>query len=122
MNEPDAVRTVLRALNKIAWVAVAACVVLLALYGIASYQDRKTSADAARKACRTSKLDRIDNAASWTAHREYIESVVLAASVKEDVKRAARRANRVHRRTARRLTARARVDCAREHPPASILP
>lgn len=65
-----------------------------------------------RAGCERSKLDRADNAAAWTAHRTYIESVTRAASVKEDVKRAARHAARTYRRVAASLTKRSQIDCS----------
>lgn len=67
----------------------------------------------AHRACESSRKDRIDNAAGWTAHRTYITKVTGAASVKEDVKSAARMANRTYTRISARLTERADVNCDR---------
>ncbi len=67
----------------------------------------------AHRACESSRKDRIDNAAGWTSHREYIQKVTGAASVKEDVKSAAREANLTYTRVSARLTNRADVNCSR---------
>jgi Na+-transporting NADH:ubiquinone oxidoreductase subunit NqrB len=63
------------------------------------------------QACENNRSDRIDNAAGWTAHREYIKKVTGAASVKEDVKHAARTANQTYTRISTSLTKRADIDC-----------
>ena len=63
------------------------------------------------QACENNRKDRIDNAAGWTAHRWYIQRVTGAASVKEDVKSAARKANLTYTRISERLTSRADIDC-----------
>ncbi len=63
------------------------------------------------RACENNRSDRIDNAAGWTAHRIYITSVTGAASVREDVKRAARKANQTYTAISASLTKRADIDC-----------
>jgi hypothetical protein len=93
--------------------------VLVLLQG---YQGRVALVQSSRQACERGKLDRADNAAGWTAHRRYIEHVTAAVSVKEDVKSAAREANRTYSRISRSLTVRARLDCRRAIPPARLLP
>ncbi len=87
-----------------------------------SYEGRQAIVKSARQACERAKLDRRDIAASWRAHRDYMEFVTGAASVKADVKSAARKANLTHTRTAVRLTWRSRIDCAADLPNASLLP
>lgn len=96
------------------WVVVA-----VALVGYTGRQGLRTSNI---KACGQAKEDRKDIAESLTAHKLYIEKVVLAQSVKEDVKIAARKANTTHERTAHRLTQRAKINCIKENPKASLLP
>lgn len=98
-------------------------IVGLVLYSmVAAYAGRVALVDEARSACRDAKSDRIDNAAAWTAHTVYITKVTGAASVKEDVKTAAREAVKTYERVSKNLTKRALVDCDAEHPAASLLP
>ncbi len=63
------------------------------------------------RACENSRQDRIDNAAGWTKHRWYIEKVTGAASVREDIKSAAREAIGTYDRISKHLTERAEIDC-----------
>lgn len=86
------------------------------------YEGRVTIVDGQRAACRANLLDRADNAAGWTAHRDYIAKVTGAASVKEDVKTAAREASATYARISMTLTQRAAIDCDKKHPAASLLP
>lgn len=67
-------------------------------------------------ACERGKLDRRDNADFQRAHTTYITTVTGAASVKEDVKVAAREAKKTFDRTADSLDARSRIDCAKAYP------
>lgn len=97
-------------------------VVLIVYVTWVAYDGRREIVNAAREACENSKLDRIDNAASWTAHRDYITSVTAARSVKEDVKRAARKANLTYTLTSAGLRVRANIDCHDTIPDASLRP
>lgn len=97
-------------------------VTIPALVLLQGYAGRAALVDSSRQACERGKLDRADNAAGWTAHRVYITHVTSAASVKEDVKSAAREANRTYERISRELTKRARLDCEKAIPAARLLP
>lgn len=107
------------------WQIVVVLLVSLCFTSIAlliGYSGRKELRNASIEACLGAKQDRIDIAASITAHTVYIKKVVLAQSVKEDVKRAAREANRTHRKTAQELTKRSKIDCFAENPEPSLIP
>ncbi len=86
------------------------------------YEGRKTLITSQRAGCERGKLDRIDNAAFQRAHKKYIDKVVLAQSVKEDVKKAAREAVRTYNRTAEALTKRSQINCEAAFPKASLIP
>lgn len=87
-----------------------------------SYQGRVALVDSQRAGCERGKLDRIDNAAFQRAHKIYIDRVVLAQSVKADVKRAAREAVITYNRTAESLSKRAKINCQTAIPKASLIP
>ena len=86
------------------------------------YEGRKALVTSQRAGCERGKLDRIDNAAFQRAHKKYIDRVVLAQSVKEDVKDAAREAVKTYNRTAASLTKRSQINCASAFPKASLIP
>lgn len=99
------------------------CFILLTLYvAYTNYEGRKTLVTSQRAGCERGKLDRIDNAAFQRAHKVYIDKVVLAQSVKEDVKEAAREAVVTYNRTAESLSQRAKINCQEAFPKASLLP
>lgn len=102
--------------------AVLLAVLLVALPLVAGFEGRMDVVEANRAACERSKLDRIDDAAGWTAHRDYIQNLTQAASIKEDIKREARVVIKVYERISVDLTKRSLVDCERENPPASVVP
>lgn len=122
MADRDPVNVVLHSLRTVLIAVCLTGVALLAFYGWTDYQNRRDSANASRAACERGKLDRADNAAGWTAHRRYIQKVTGAASVKEDVKTAAREASTTYARISVSLSERARVDCVQAFPRASLLP
>jgi hypothetical protein len=70
--------------------------------------------------CERSRSSNRDNAQGWTAHVQYVSSVTQAASVKEDVKRAARREIARLEVVAARLRDRASVSCRVEYPQPEI--
>lgn len=86
------------------------------------YQGRKTTVRNQRAGCERGKLDRADNAAFQRAHKLYIDKVVLAKSVEEDVKAAARTAVETYNKTAASLTLRSQINCAKAFPKARIIP
>lgn len=86
------------------------------------YEGRKDQVNNSRAGCERGKLDRRDNADFQNAHKEYIDKVVLAQSVKEDVKRAAREAVAVYDRTAPSLTERSKINCEEAFPNAKLIP
>lgn len=92
------------------WRIGAFVVVVLAIIG-SNYANAYNHWEAQIAGCERGKLDRADNAASWTAHTKYILSVTQAASVKEDVKIAAREASKTHQRTSASLNSRAKIVC-----------
>lgn len=69
-----------------------------------------------RRGCLRGKRDRQDNADFQRAQSRYIFKVTQAASVREDVKRAARIARRTFKRTSTSLTKRAKIDCKKAYP------
>jgi hypothetical protein len=100
-------------------------VVTLMLTGYVFYQSYAGRLDLVhtqRLGCERGKLDRADNAAFQNAHKKYIDKVVLAQSVKEDVKRAAREAEKTYVRTAADLTRRSEIDCVKAFPNPGVLP
>lgn len=86
------------------------------------YTGRKDVVVAQRAGCERGKLDRSDNADFQRAQRDYINQVVLAQSVQEDVKAAAREAVTVFERTSVSLTERSVIDCAVAFPKAKLIP
>ncbi len=96
--------------------------VIIAFVVWTNYEGRKALVTTQRAACARGKLDRIDNAAFQRAHKLYIDRVVLAQSVKEDVKAAARDAVATYNRTAASLTLRSQIDCAEVFPKARLIP
>lgn len=86
------------------------------------YAGRVNSVTAQRAACERGKLDRNSNAAFQRAHTEYITTVTGAKSVKEDVKKAARKAVKTFRKTSQELSERAKIKCAQAIPKASFFP
>lgn len=87
-----------------------------------SFKDRGDLVHAQRRACERGKLDRTDNADFQVAHKKYIDKVVLAQSVKEDVKKAARDAVKIYNRTSADLAKRARIRCAEAFPKGGVVP
>lgn len=98
------------------------CMALVVAYvWYAGYQGRDNLVQSQRAGCERGKLDRIDNAAFQRAHKKYIDRVVLAQSVKEDVKRAAREAVKTYNKTAASLSKRSKIDCSKAIPKAELL-
>lgn len=89
---------------------------------LSSYEGRKTTVKTQRAGCERSKKDRADNAEFQSAHKLYIDKVVLAKSVEEDVKAAARTAVETYKRTAADLTIRSQINCAEAFPKARLIP
>lgn len=87
-----------------------------------SYVGRSELVQSQRAGCERGKLDRIDNAAFQRAHKKYIDKVVLAQSVKADVKKAAREAVKTYNKTAADLTKRSRINCLHVYPDAGVFP
>ena len=101
---------------------------LFLLLGVTAYvfytdfEGRKDTVTAQRAGCERGKLDRSANAAFQRAHTEYITTVTGAKSVKEDVKKAARKAVITFRRTSQDLSRRAKIKCAKAFPEAKLFP
>lgn len=108
------------ALLMVVGMAVQLLVVFYVFYS--NYQGRANAVEAQRSGCERGKLDRSDNADFQRTQRDYIGKVVLAASVHEDVKRAAREAVAVFNRTSDSLWHRAQIDCVSAIPDASLFP
>lgn len=99
------------------------CMVLVVLYvWYSSYAGRQDLSESQRAGCERGKLDRIDNAAFQRAHKKYIDKVVLAKSVEEDVKEAAREAVLTYNRTAANLSKRSKINCQKAIPKARLIP
>lgn len=111
--------------SNLARLVIVGMVVQLLVIGYVAYSSHENSADSVRsqrQGCERNKRDRWANAAFQVAHKKYIERVVLAQSVKSDVKRAAREAIKTYTWTAADLTKRAKIDCAAAFPKARLLP
>lgn len=87
-----------------------------------SYQGRVDLIKSARADCELKKKDRTDNADFQRAQRDYIKSVTGAKSVKEDVKKAARKAIVTFDRTSTSLTVRSKVSCNKAFPDPTLFP
>lgn len=87
-----------------------------------SYQGRVDIVHTLRLGCERGKKDRGDNADFQQAQKRYIDRVVLAGSVKEDVKRAAREAVQTFERTSNSLSERALINCHDAFPDAKWIP
>jgi hypothetical protein len=87
-----------------------------------AYFSRVTVVNNQRSGCERGKLDRRDSADFQTAQKVYIDKVVLAQSVKPDVKKAARTAVKTFTRTSASLDKRSRIDCTKAFPSARLLP
>lgn len=116
MNDVELTYKQRKLLIRITVLLVVAVLALFFMVVLSSYQSRVDITNTLRTGCERSKADRIDNASAWTAHRVYITKVTGADSVQEDVKRAARIANRTYRRVSRHLKARSKVECRRAFP------
>jgi hypothetical protein len=106
-------------------VVVIGLVVQLAVIGYVFYSGYKSRVETVtfqRAACERGKLDRKDNADFQVAHTEYIRKVTGAASVHEDVKKAARTAIKTFERTSQRLSKRAVLKCQAAIPNATLFP
>lgn len=77
---------------------------------------QKSVIKATRRGCERGKEDRRANADFQRAQSAYILKVTRAASVKEDVKRAAREARKVFTRTSSDLTERSKINCKKAYP------
>jgi len=76
----------------------------------------KALVDNNRKSCELGKIASQNLADFETAQAEYIRTVTGAASVKEDVKKAARKALRTFKRTSAAAQRRAHRDCIKAFP------
>lgn len=85
-------------------------------FEVISTSNAKALVDNNRKSCELGKLASQNLADFETAHSVYITTVTGAKSVKEDVKRAARKALKVFSRTSRAARIRAHRDCAAAFP------
>lgn len=84
--------------------------------GVRDHQARAELINSQRRGCERGKLDRQDNADFQMAQSTYIRKVVLAKSVEEDVKTAAREARETFKRTSTSLSKRAQIDCKKVFP------
>lgn len=99
--------------------------VLLSVLGYVFVSSHNTNGDVvdnSRAGCQRSALDRKDNADFQRAQSKYIRKVTNAASVKEDVKKAAREARKTFRRTAKSLVNRSKINCKKAFPKAGWFP
>jgi hypothetical protein len=87
-----------------------------------AYASRVSVVKNQRAGCERGKLDRRDNADFQTAQKVYIKKVVLAQSVQEDVKQAARDAVKTFNRTSADLAVRSKISCEKAYPSARLLP
>lgn len=110
-----------RALLKFVGINCLLTILLFVVVGLSAYQTGKADAESKRAGCERNKLDRAANAAAWTAHRTYIEKVLKAASVKQDVKDAADDAVKTYKIVSADLSKRSKVDCDRIFPDPSLL-
>lgn len=111
--------------QRVVQVVVIGMLVQLAVIGYVFYSAYARRVDATknnRAACERNKLDRTDVADFQKAQTVYITSVTGAASVKEDVKRAARKAILTFDRTSQGLTERSKIDCTKAFPDPTLFP
>lgn len=120
-NSPLNRRTA-KALVKLLIVGMVAQLLVVGYVFYQGYHGRVALVISQRAGCERGKLDRIDNAAFQRAHRKYIDRVVLAQSVKEDVKEAAREAVATYNQTAADLTKRSKINCMRVFPDPKVFP
>lgn len=111
-----------RGLVKLVLIVMVIQLFVMAYVFYTGYQGRVILVENQRAGCARGKLDRIDNAAFQRAHKLYIDRVVLAQSVKEDVKAAARDAVETYNQTAKRLTIRSQINCSKAFPKARLIP
>src|SRR3954465_6276823 len=109
-------------LVKLVLIALGIQIVIVGYVFYQSWEGRTNIAISQRVGCERGKLDNSDNAAFQRAQTEYINRVVLAQSVKEDVKRAARVAVKTFGRTSSALTTRSKIDCNKLYPNPRIFP
>lgn len=105
------------------WVIGWVLLLLLVAYVFGqSYAGRTQLANDQREACRVTSFSRIDVGKALRAQSDYLNLVLEAESVKDDVKRAARRNQAVQDRVATRLERIARVPCEEQFRSPSVLP
>src|SRR4051812_48597046 len=110
------------ALGRLIIIGMVVQLVVISYVFYQSYQGRADVVDNQRAGCERGKLDRQDNADFQRAHAEYIRKVVLAESVKQDVKDAAYTALNTFARTSASLTKRAKINCEDVYPKVSLIP
>lgn len=115
-------KTVNQSLAMLVVIGMAVQLAVISLVFVQGYRANTKLLDFQRAACERGKLDRKSNAAFQTAHKQYIDKVVLAQSVQEDVKRAARDAVEVYQITAADLRSRASIDCNEVFPKEGLFP
>ena len=101
------------------------CFLLLVGYiFVNDYQRDVQNVSEKREGCERGKKDRQDNADFQKAHKKYIEKVVLAQSVKQDVKDAANKALETYDRTTPSLLSRTgeNLDCTKAFEDAELWP
>lgn len=111
--------------TKIVRLILLVLVLLLVLIGYVffqAYDNRVEVVDNQRRGCERGKLDRRDNARFQMAQAQYVHKVVLAQSVKNDVKKAARTAVKTFDKTSANLSKRSKIDCTKAFPDARIFP
>ena len=89
---------------------------------VSFYKGRADTAVNSQKGCDRNKKDRKDNADFQNAQKDYIKKVVLAQSVKNDVKQAAKEAVKTFDRTSASLTRRSKINCKAAFPKGGVLP
>jgi hypothetical protein len=110
------------ALAKLVLIGLVVQLLVIGYVFYSGYQTHANNIRNQRAGCERNKQDRADSAAFQTAQTVYINKVTGAASVKEDVKRAAREARKTFDRTSASLTARSKIDCKKAFPDATLFP
>lgn len=112
-----------RAVKAVRWLVVLMALLILGLLWT-SYDGRREIVDGQRLGCERGKLDRTAIAAAFRGQSDYLNLVLDAASVQEDVKSAARINQAIQNASASSLESRTgdNLDCAEVFPAASLIP
>lgn len=110
--------------NERRWVAASLLILFIAALFWVPYQGRTELRDSQIAGCQRGKLDRAANARAFRAQADYLDLVLAASSVQQDVKTAARINQAQQDISARGLESRTgkNLDCDKVFPHPTLLP